>query len=80
MELAAYFNNTKGTGVLATADSHGNVGAAVYASPHVLADATVAFIRVSKDPVNDSCQPQGKPNHFEKDVASCLVILRSLLT
>jgi hypothetical protein len=44
MELYDYFENTKGTGVLATADAEGHVDAALYASPHVLKDGTVAFI------------------------------------
>jgi len=44
MELASYFENTKGTGVLATADASGQVNAAVYARPHFLEDGTVALI------------------------------------
>lgn len=44
MDLKTYFESTKGTGTLATADSEGNVGVAVYASPHVTDDQTVAFI------------------------------------
>ncbi len=44
MNLAEYFENTKGRGVLATADGEGRVDAAVYARPHVLDDTTVAFI------------------------------------
>ena len=34
MNLSDYFDNTKGCGVLATADSAGKVNAAVYARPH----------------------------------------------
>ncbi len=34
MNLSDYFDNTKGYGVLATADSSGKVDAAVYARPH----------------------------------------------
>ena len=44
MELKSYFENTKGTGVLATSDNEGNVGAAVYARPHFMDDGTVALI------------------------------------
>jgi hypothetical protein len=44
MELRDYFENTEGVGVLATADSSGQVDAAIYARPHVLDDGTVAFI------------------------------------
>ena len=44
MELQAYFDNKKGLGVLATANSNGKVNAAVYARPHFLEDGTVAFI------------------------------------
>ena len=39
-----YFEKTKGTGVLATADKYGKVNAAIYARPHFLEDGTVAFI------------------------------------
>jgi len=44
MNQADYFENTVGTGVLATADSNGNVDAAIYARPHVTDEQTVAFI------------------------------------
>ncbi|MCJ8500042.1 pyridoxamine 5'-phosphate oxidase family protein [Desulfatitalea alkaliphila] len=44
MELKAYFENNRGFGVLATADQQGNVDAAVYSRPHVMADGTLAFI------------------------------------
>ena len=36
MNLSDYFENTTGTGVLATADSNGNVDVAIYARPHVI--------------------------------------------
>ena len=48
MSLLDYFENTKGTGVLATADSKGNVDAAIYARPHVQDETTVAFIMRDK--------------------------------
>ena len=44
MELMEYFENTKGFGVMATADGDGKVGAAVYARPHVMEDGTIAVI------------------------------------
>lgn len=42
--LQEYFENNKGFGVLATADSEGKVDAAVYSSPHFLEEGTLAFI------------------------------------
>ena len=44
MQLKRYFENTKGLGVLATADADGKVDAAVYARPHCMEDGTLAFI------------------------------------
>jgi hypothetical protein len=44
MNLRDYFENTKGVGVLATADNDGKVDAAVYARPHVMEDGTLAVI------------------------------------
>jgi len=44
MDLNEYFENAKGRGILATADSKGLVDAAVYARPKVLDKETVAFI------------------------------------
>lgn len=44
MGLKEYFENSKGTGVLATADSSGKVDAAIYARPHFLEDGKIAFI------------------------------------
>lgn len=44
MRLADYFRNTFGTGVLATANRDGQVDAAIFAPPHVLADGTIAFL------------------------------------
>ncbi|MBN1392731.1 MAG: pyridoxamine 5'-phosphate oxidase family protein [Sedimentisphaerales bacterium] len=43
MDLAAYFENTKGTGILATTDLEGNVDAAIYARPYVIDEKTIAF-------------------------------------
>ncbi|MBW2604765.1 MAG: pyridoxamine 5'-phosphate oxidase family protein [Deltaproteobacteria bacterium] len=44
MDLKEYFENTKGLGVIATADADGRVNAAVYARPHVMEDGLLAFI------------------------------------
>jgi len=44
MDLAHYFENIKGKGVLATADDQGHVDAAVYARPHIVDKDTIAFI------------------------------------
>lgn len=44
MDLKTYFEQTKGMGVLATADSDGNVDLAIYGRPHVIDENTIAFI------------------------------------
>ena len=44
MNLSDYFENVEGFGVLATADSKGNVDLAIYARPHVEDETTIAFI------------------------------------
>jgi len=44
MTLKDYFEGKKGTGVLATADSAGQVDAAVYSRPHFMEDGSLAFI------------------------------------
>jgi len=43
VSLSKYFENVRGTGVLATSDAEGNVDAAVYARPYVVDEDTVAF-------------------------------------
>ena len=48
MSLKAYFEKTKGTGVLATANKDGKVGAAIYARPHFLDDGSLAFIMLDR--------------------------------
>lgn len=48
MNLKEYFENTKGLGVIATADSDGRVNAAVYARPHVMEDGLMAFIMLDR--------------------------------
>lgn len=44
MDRRKYFADTKGTGVLSTADGDGQVKVAVYARPHVMEDGTLGFI------------------------------------
>jgi hypothetical protein len=44
MDLKTYFENTKESGILATADKDGMVDAAVYARFHFLDDGTMALI------------------------------------
>ena len=44
MNLKDYFEDAKGLGVFATADSEGKVDVAVYSRPHVMDSETVAFI------------------------------------
>jgi hypothetical protein len=48
MELKKYFENAKGTGVMATADGGGKVNAAIYAKPHFMEDGSVAFIMADR--------------------------------
>lgn len=43
MDLATYFENINGMGVLATSDLEGNVDVAIYARPHVIDNDTIAF-------------------------------------
>ncbi|OHB65051.1 MAG: pyridoxamine 5'-phosphate oxidase [Planctomycetes bacterium RBG_13_50_24] len=44
MNLSDYFENVRGLGILATADSDGMVDLAIYAKPHVIDETTIAFI------------------------------------
>ena len=48
MKLSEYFEKTKGKGVMSTADSNGNLTAAVYSRPHVMDDGSVAFIMADR--------------------------------
>nr|CBX31205.1 hypothetical protein N47_E47170 [uncultured Desulfobacterium sp.] len=48
MDLERYFENTKGTGVLATADKDGKVNTAIYSRPHFLEDGSIAFIMLDR--------------------------------
>lgn len=46
--LAEYFEQAKGRGILATADGEGKVDAAVYARPHFTAADELAFIMADR--------------------------------
>jgi hypothetical protein len=48
MNLKEYFENAKGTGVLSTADSSGNVDAAFYSKPYFEDADTVSFIMLDR--------------------------------
>jgi hypothetical protein len=48
MDLRKYFEETKGFGVLATADEKGHVDVAVYSRPHIFDEKTVAFIMADR--------------------------------
>ena len=48
MKLREYFENAKGYGVLATADSAGKVDVAIYARPHFMDEETIAFIMADR--------------------------------
>ena len=43
MNLAEYFAAIKGTGILATSDSQGNVDIAIYSRPYIMDEKTIAF-------------------------------------
>lgn len=47
MELKEYFEKNKGTGILSTADSDGNVDSAIYARPHIMDDGK--FVLLMRD-------------------------------
>ena len=71
MELKSYFENTKGTGVLATSDNEGNVDAAVYARPHFMEDGTVGLImRDRLSHANLQSNPRATYLFTEKDKRS----------
>ncbi len=43
MNLTHYFGNTEGVGILATADANGKVDLAIYETPQVIDDNTIAL-------------------------------------
>jgi hypothetical protein len=48
MKISEYFEKKKGRGVIATSDSEGRVGVAVYARPHFIDEKTVVFIMADR--------------------------------
>jgi len=48
MNLTDYFETAEGTGILATADSEGNVDLAIYARPHMTDDETIVLVMSDK--------------------------------
>ncbi len=48
MDLAEYFENTKGLGILSTADGDGRVDSAVFSKPYIMEKETVAFIMLDR--------------------------------
>jgi hypothetical protein len=48
MKLSEYFENSKGVGILSTADKDGKVNAAIYSRPHFMKEDTVAFIAADR--------------------------------
>jgi hypothetical protein len=48
MKLSEYFEKTKGRGVIATSDSKGRVGTAVYGRPHFINEKAVVFIMADR--------------------------------
>ena len=48
MNLAEYFKDIKGLGVLATCDSEGRVDVAVYSRPYIIDETTIAFSMLEK--------------------------------
>ena len=48
MKLREYFEKAKGRGMIATSDSKGKVGVAVYARPHFINEKMVAFIMADR--------------------------------
>ena len=43
MNIAEYFKNAEGTGILATSDSEGNVDLAIYSKPYIINENKIAF-------------------------------------
>jgi hypothetical protein len=48
MRLSEYFEETKGIGILSTADKKGRVNAAIYARPHFMDDGSITFIMADR--------------------------------
>ena len=48
MDLRKYFEQSQGTGIIATADKNGRVNMAVYSKPHFMDNGEIAFIMLDK--------------------------------
>ena len=48
MDLRKYFEQSQGTGIIATADKNGRVNMAVYSKPHFMDNDEIAFIMLDK--------------------------------
>ena len=48
MDLKKYFEENKGTGIIATADAQGRVNMAVYSKPHFMENDEIAFIMLDR--------------------------------
>ena len=48
MNLAEYFENIKGLGVLATSDAEGKVDIAIDSRPYIIDETTIAFSMLEK--------------------------------
>ena len=73
MDMKDYFENTKGVGVLATADADGKVNAAIYARPHFLEDNnndTVSFIMNERLCMPTSWRIRTQPTSSSKRAAN----------
>jgi hypothetical protein len=62
MKLSEYFERFEGTGVLATADAHGCVNAAIYARPYFLDSSDEAFIALIMSDRKSHDNLQENPN------------------
>lgn len=69
MTLKEYFDQKKGIGVLATADAEGRVDTAIYSTPHVGDDGTLAFImRERLTHLNIQSNPYGSYIFIEEGI------------
>jgi hypothetical protein len=48
MDVISYLKNSKGYGILATADENGKPNLAIYSRPHVMEDGSIAFIMLER--------------------------------
>ena len=58
MNLAEYFENTKGMGILSTADGDGRVDSAIFSKPYIMSKDSVAFIMLDRL-THHNLQPNG---------------------